>query len=141
MSDGKWLEKKVKELLENESKKMVFSFERLHDARAARGKFPPQTSDFMVNCIGTGGPRSIFIECKETQNLDQISIGDFPQFPKIKRKMLAGAKGILIVYHTTLKKFRLVNLDWFPLDTTVFKLKDIEFSPKSDLIWRCYTWE
>ena len=127
MSDGKWLEKKVKELFDKEALKQRFAYERLYDARAARGKFPPQASDFLVNCVGDVLASSVFVECKETENESQISIGDFPQFPRIYIKMLAGARGVLVVYHTKIKKFRVVDLSNFPLSTSIFKLGSFPF--------------
>lgn len=140
MSDGKYCEGKVKKILEEESQRIAFSFERLYDARSARGMFPAQTSDFFVVCVGPDAhSRAIYIECKETESPDQINVSDFPQFPKMKRKILAGACGLLVVYHTKLKKYRITNLKDFPLSTTVFKLKGYEFEPLKNLPMRCYT--
>ena len=141
MSDGKWLEGQVKKLFDEESKQIKFSYERLYDARAARGKFQPQPSDFLVNCTGPSGPRSVYIECKETESDSQISLGDFPQFPRMKVKMLAGAGGILVVYHTKTKKFRVVPLSSFPLSTSVFKLEPFGFQGLEFLLKACYRWE
>ena len=137
MSDGKATEKRIKKVLEEAAKKPDFSFERLPDAHAARGMLQEQPADFHVDCCG----KSIYIEAKETENESQISIGDFPQFHRMKRKMMAGALGIVVVYHTKLRKYRIVNLKDFPLSTTVFKLGGYEFCQLSDLIWRCYAWK
>ena len=133
MSDGKWLEKKVQDLLVKWSKDPLFSWERLYDAHSAQGKFPPQTSDFHVNLWDGDRARSVYIECKEAEHPDTIYLKDFPQFPRMKRKMMAGAQGLLVVYHSKLKKFRAVSLFRYPLNTTVFKLKDEPFMELSEL--------
>lgn len=134
MSDGKFCEKKVRALLEKESAgNSRFAYERLHDARAARGKFPAQTCDFHINTFNsTGRPMSIFLECKETIEEDKISIDAFPQFPRIYRKMLAGATGLLVVWHSKQRVFRFVPLAPFPISTRTFKLAEYPTTKKID---------
>lgn len=119
IGDGKATEKKVRDtMVEEEASNPLFSFERLYDARAARGKFPPQTSDYHVDFNG----RSIYVECKETTDPDTISISAFDQFPRMKRKEMAGAPGAMVVYHIRERVYRLVPLADFPLSTRTFKL-------------------
>ena len=60
MSDGVWLEGQVKKyLLKRDKKEKGFSFERLYDAKAARGMLPAQTSDYHIDYS-----MSIYLECK-----------------------------------------------------------------------------
>lgn len=119
IGDGKATEKKVRKEFDKEEENNVhFAFERLYDAKAARGKFPPQTSDYHVDFNG----RSIYVECKETTDPDTISISAFDQFPRMKRKAMAGAPGALVVYHIKERVYRLVPLADFPLSTRTFKL-------------------
>lgn len=119
IGDGKTTEKNVRKVFDIEEERNVhFAFERLYDARAARGKFPPQTSDFHADLNG----RSLYIECKETRDPDTVSISAFDQFPRMKRKEMAGAAGALIVYHIQERVYRFVPLIDFHLSTRTFKL-------------------
>lgn len=123
MSDGKWLEKQVKKMFDREAEKITFDYERLYDARSARGMFPAQTSDYHVNCYNSyGTAKSIYIECKETENKNHVGIGEFPQFPRIYAKMLAGAHGILVVAHFPEREFRVLNLNDADITTRKFDL-------------------
>ena len=134
MSDGKGLETRLKKLFTAEQERNSrFAFERLHDARAARGKFPPQPSDFLINTYNcTGRPLCIYLEAKETENEDKITIDSFSQFPRIYRKILAGATGLLVVYHTIRKLYRFVPLARFPISTRTFKLEGEKTYKKLD---------
>lgn len=137
-SQGKNIEDKVHQVL-NELKLEYLSldFDRLLDARAAGRPVPPTVSDFVGCCNGRG----FALEVKSTAHDFRLSYSDFPQFPRMRRRAQAGALCLLAIYHSTLKKWRLVDVTLLPLitrgsfDLSEYPLRDDFKTPFMEVEW------
>ena len=110
---GKWAEKQVQDLLENlNSKVSAFAFERLPDARAARGALKAQVSDFLVWWNKDHFP----LEVKETVHDYRLEKGKLDQLPRLRKIYKAGFDGVVLVHHSTLQKWRVMSTIYFEGD-------------------------
>ena len=127
---GKVAEKEVKRRLEQLSVNSEIAAYRLPDARA--GSFTPTLADFLVVQRG----EMCLLEIKETQHDYRLPHANFgkDQVARMQRFQLAGAKAYVLVYHSTLKKWRKARLDYFQdrqggswdlRDLPLWELKDI----------------
>lgn len=127
-SQGKAIEDKVHKAL-NEIKiaHTNFDFDRLLDARAAGRPVPPTVADFTFVCDGQAGA----LEVKSTKHEYRLAYGDFPQFPKLRRRAQAGALCLVAVYHSTIKVWRVVDVATLPLiDKGSFDLREYPSVPE-----------
>lgn len=109
---GKYAEGKVKDYLQNISNKVAqFDYERLPDARSAMGRFKSMVGDFVWFYPGKHG----VIEVKETQHDYRIAKDKIPQLARMKKRVLAGGKCLVIVYHSTSKLWRVINVNDLPI--------------------------
>jgi len=107
---GKVAEKTVQKVLEAwNTKHETFAFHRLPDARSAGGRLGAQPSDFLFYEGDYGG----FIEVKETEHPSRLAKDKISQLPILRKFSLAGARSIVIVYHSTIKLWRIARLEWF----------------------------
>lgn len=107
---GKAAEKAVLEYLEKVNEARVnFAFERLPDARAARGRLKRQLSDYIVEYAGGFYP----LEVKETKHDRRLAKDKIEQLPRLKKWRLAGARPIVLVYHSELDQWRLPDFGIF----------------------------
>lgn len=107
---GKVAERTVAEILEQFNNDFLsFAYERLPDARAARGRLKRQLSDFIVEYDGVFYP----FEVKETEHEFRLKKEKIEQLPRLKKWRLAGARPIVLVYHSTLDQWRLPDFGIF----------------------------
>lgn len=104
---GKSAEVKVHEFLSGlKNEDLNFDFDRLIDARSCGRPVPPSVADF----VGAFTSRSFAIEVKETKHPYRLSVSAFPQFPRMKRRAMAGALCIVVVKHTEEKLWRVIKV-------------------------------
>lgn len=107
---GKFAEKQVADVLDRFNDEYVtFAFERLPDARAARGRLKRQLSDFIVESNGVFYP----FEVKETGHDFRLTKDKIEQLPRLKKWRLAGARPVVMIYHSNLGQWRLPHFDVF----------------------------
>ena len=92
---GKWAEKNS-----------TFDWQRMPDARAARGALAAQVADFEIFRAGKHG----VIEVKEVQHDFRLPRTRIKQLPRIRKRMMAGGVGIILIYHSTTEQWRLPNM-------------------------------
>lgn len=110
---GKWAEGKVQGILKGASERVAeFDFERLPDARAARGALKAQIADFAWFRPGQHG----VIEVKETEHDYRLPRDKLAQLARLRKRGMAGGLVYVIVYHSTLKKWRCAPLSFFDGD-------------------------
>jgi len=107
---GKAAESAVRALLEKLNSYPTFDWSRIYDARSAGGKFPSRPGDFEFFFPGTHG----LIEVKEVDHDFRLPAKNFDkgQIAKLRKRHMAGGIIIILVQHTTTKKWRRVDLNW-----------------------------
>lgn len=108
---GKETEKQVKLLLEEFNKRSDFAYDRQPDARAAGGHLKAAICDFIVWFKSGDKNLSVLLEVKETQHDYRLTRDKVSQLPRMKKVVSAGAYGYIIVYHSTIKKWRIININ------------------------------
>jgi len=104
---GKAAEKAVLAVLTKWNTKYVrFVYERLADARAARGAIKAQISDFIIHVPD----RFVMLEVKETTHEYRIAKDKLAQLPRMKKWIEAGASGLALIHHSETCLWRPVNL-------------------------------
>lgn len=105
---GKDSEKAVLAALEKMNDASVgFAFERLPDARSARGRIKKQISDFIVMKDGYFHP----LEVKETEHNYRLAKDKLDQLPRLKKWARAGSKPLVLVHHSSLDVWRTVPFE------------------------------
>ncbi len=112
---GKFAEKQVQAFLDQQSEMYAdFAFERLPDARAARGAFKAMAADFD---LGIGHLRvAAFLEVKETKHNYRINKDKLAQLPRLRKWAMAGRKFAVLVYHSELDGWRLIPQGFFGME-------------------------
>lgn len=109
---GKWAEGKLRDYLKNVNEKVAaFDWLRLPDARSAMGRMAAMPADFEFFAPGVHG----LIEVKETGHNFRLPKDKISQIPMLKRRILAGGTCLLIVYHSTTKLWRRVDVNDMPI--------------------------
>jgi hypothetical protein len=107
---GKDTEKAVQKVLEAWNTRYAeFAYHRLPDARAAMGRLKAQPADFLFWEGDYGG----FIEAKETQHSSRLARDKIAQMPILRKFAMAGAKCIVIIYHSEIGLWRIAKLEFF----------------------------
>jgi hypothetical protein len=125
-SRGESAQDQVQEFLTKWRNSGTLDFDRLYDTRSCGRILPQQVADFTYCFEGRAGA----IEVKETEHECRLTYTAFPQFPKMRRRMLAGGHCWLIVLHTTIGRWRIVPVQELPVitkggwDLTEFPLQD-----------------
>lgn len=104
---GKEAEKAVKDLFTAWNQRMDFSWHRMPDSKGSRNLISAQPADFIVAVNGV----SLWLEVKETAHEKRIAKDKIRQLPLLKKFRLAGMPGYVLVLHTSLKKWRVVDVD------------------------------
>lgn len=125
---GKWAEAEVTDVLtEWNKRKLEFAFERLADARAARGAIKAQLCDFICQ-VSYNGDRLekhfVMLEVKETRHDYRLAKDKVAQLPLMKKWLRAHAEGLLLVYHSVLQKWRAVCLSQLTIGLPSWDLRD-----------------
>lgn len=112
---GKWTEKQVEgELKYLNGKFASFCYERLPDARAARGALKASLCDFLFWWKrDTDHKVSGLLEAKETEHDYRLPKDKLGQLARMRKVRLAGGVGVVIIYHSGLSKFRIAPLEFF----------------------------
>jgi len=81
-----------------------FDFQRQLDARAAGGRFPSQTGDYLIFRPQAHG----VLEVKALAHDFRLPNKNFgaEQIAKCRRREMAGGKVVVLVYHSTIQKWR-----------------------------------
>ena len=107
---GKWAEKEVQKILDGLSRMHAeFDYERLPDARAARGAVKAQVADFAWFSPGKHG----LVEVKETEHDFRLPRDKLAQLPRMRKRALAGGRVLVLVYHSQHMRWRAIPLAWF----------------------------
>jgi hypothetical protein len=108
---GKTAEKAVQDYLKEVNEKVAaFDYERLPDAKAAMGRMKAMAADFEFFAPNLHG----LIEVKEVKHDRLLPHKNVSQLPRLKKRILAGGRCLLVVLHTTSKVWRLVDVDNLP---------------------------
>ena len=83
-----------------------FGFDRHYDSRSAGRPMPATVADFTFCYGGKAGA----LEVKSTKHSFRLQKSKFPQFPRLQRRLQAGAVCLLIIHHSDDKLWRLVNI-------------------------------
>lgn len=105
---GKWAEGKVHDFLKSFNKfSSTFDFQRMPDARAARGALAKQVADFEI----FDGYHGV-VEVKETEHDYRIPKAKISQIPRMRKRANAGGKIIVVVYHSNIDKWRMPSAEF-----------------------------
>ena len=117
---GKWAEKEVEKVLTAMSNNHLgFAYERLADARAAGGRLKAQLCDFLCWWAKANVEAvSIMLEVKEIQHDYRLPKDKLKQLARMRKVSYAGAEGVVLVYHSTIDKWRCMSLSFFHGDIT-----------------------
>ena len=118
---GKETEKLVESLFTEWNKSQDFAWHRLPDAKSARGALKAQPADFMFMSKGTFG----FVEVKALKHEYRLPRDRLSQLPTLKKWSLAGACSLILVFHYTIGKWR-VLYPGIPADVTSWDLSKVE---------------
>lgn len=131
---GKAAETKVRDYLKTvQATDINFDFERIQDARAAGGAFAAQVGDFYAFREYKGVHRSFILEVKEVDHEYRLPAKNFKkeQIARMRKRMWAGQRPIVLVYFSPKKLWREVPLTYFidHLDAPSWDLREFELKP------------
>lgn len=129
---GKYAESKAAGYLDKvNSNHLNFDFERIPDARAAMGRMRAQVGDFAFFGHHLHG----VLEVKETAHDYRLDHGKLPQLQKLKKRVLAGGRCYVVIYHSTSKVWRVVPVTHIPVITKgSWDFSDWPTDPKLDRV-------
>lgn len=120
---GKYAERETQKVLDRLNRLLLdFDYTRVADARAARGRLAAQVGDFEWFRPAYHG----VIEVKTVQHDYRLPVAKLPQLPRLKKRALAGGKILVLVYHTTTKRWRPCPLAAFKGEMSSWNLSDYE---------------
>lgn len=135
---GKAAEKAVFKVLDQWNAQYAsFAWHRLPDARSARNFLKAQPADAIYFEGDCGG----FIEVKETEHPYRLPRDKLSQLPTLKKFAMAGARSVVIVFHSELNKWRIAKVDYFEdgrpsWDLTQLPLHDTAEQAMNSIFWR-----
>lgn len=104
---GKWAERQVQDYLAACSAKDAhLDWERLPDSRSSMGRVAAQVADFAFFAPGIHG----VIEVKTSGHDFRLARAKLSQLPRMRKRFLAGGRCFVVVYHSTMKKWRKVPI-------------------------------
>ncbi len=103
------------------SRNADFDYLRLPDARAAGGRLSAMPADYEFFAPGVHG----LIEVKEVKHDYRVPRKNVPQFGKMLKRELAGGKCFLVIYHSTINKWRMVRVDKLSKDDPSWDLRSV----------------
>lgn len=128
---GKKAEAAIRDLLEDTKVQHIrFDYQRQLDARAAGGRFPSQTGDYLwFNQKGHGA-----LEVKSVKHDFRLPAKNFgkEQIARLYRRQLASSIVVIAVHHSTTDLWRLPTFDVFSKNRTVPSW-DLRAFPELDL--------
>lgn len=117
---GKYAEKEVTKVLEGWNNLASFAFERLPDARAARGRLKAALCDFLCWYRIPNGSDDINIcvplEVKSTEHKGGYLLTKtaLEQLPRLNKVALASADPFVLVYFKVTDRWRIAPISFFP---------------------------
>lgn len=86
-------------------------FNRLVDAKAAGRTIKAAAADFEFFCITDMEERAHgLIEVKETEHEYRLARDKVPQLPRLRKRAKCGGTCVVLVHHSTLKKWRIASV-------------------------------
>lgn len=123
---GKYAEKQVRDLFDKlNTENSSFAYERVVDARAARGAVGKALSDFLV----WSNPYNIPLEVKSTLHKLRLPSSAITQLPRLKKVAMAGAKPYVLVYFKTLDAWRVAPASWFEFGVPSWDMSELPTHP------------
>jgi hypothetical protein len=117
---GKYAEDKVRdELRKRSADNARFDFERNYDGRSSMGRIPARGGDFTfyvgTDANGEGEIAHGLIEVKQVAHDCRLPRRNFDpdKFGILRKREMAGGKIVIIVYHSTIGKWRCPPFGWF----------------------------
>jgi hypothetical protein len=113
-SRGKEPEKEVHEFIDEWAAKSPHrEANRLLDSRAAKRIIEAAKADFDFYC-GFDPATAYFglIEVKSTEHEYRLARDKVPQLPHLRKRAMCGGVCVVLVFHSTLKKWRLCEASW-----------------------------
>ncbi len=92
---GKETEKIVEKLFVEWNHSQSFAWQRMPDARAARGRLAAQPADYLYRC----GKHAGFIEVKALKHECRLPKDRVSQLPTLLKWNLAGSDDLMLVFH------------------------------------------
>lgn len=118
---GKVAEKMAQAALDQmNSDFQCFAYERLPDPRAAGGRLAAALCDYLIWYKG----KSIPLEVKSIKHAYLLPKKNLSQHAKLKKVALAGAWPHVLVYHSELKKWRIMPIDFFTFNVPSWNLSE-----------------
>jgi hypothetical protein len=111
-SRGKASEKAIKAMLEKFNRRYArFDYERVYDARSARGRATARTGDYNVWCNSI----PYTIEVKEVDHKFRLPAKNFDAaaVARMEKRLLSGTTCLVLVFHKPLGLWRMPSLDVF----------------------------
>jgi hypothetical protein len=103
---GKWAEKQAKELLTRlGNANATFDWQRMPDARAARGALAAQIGDYEFFAPGVHG----VLEVKEIAHDRRLPRDKLSQLAHLRKRALAGGSIVVAVYFSTIDAWRAIR--------------------------------
>lgn len=125
---GKYAEKIVTALLKQANDASIyFAFERLPDARAARGVIKKTLSDYLLWFKG----KSILLEVKSTEHDYRLTRDAIPQLPTLRKISKAGGKCYVLVLHKTTELWRVMPIEFFAAGVPSWDMRSIGTFPSA----------
>ena len=119
---GKSAEKSVDAVLKKWNNLAAFAYHRLPDARSARGALAAQPADFYFCSKGVFG----HLEVKETEHEYRLAKDKVSQLAILKKFSMAGAVSLVLVHHSTLKKWRVLYAGGLASDVPSWDLREVQ---------------
>lgn len=110
---GKDAEKEVKGVLEEWNNLANFAYDRLPDARMARGRMKSALSDFLVWYAPGGHRFNMPLEVKSTEHDYRLKKDALEQLPRLKKAAMSGAFPVVLVYFKGIDKWRVADHTFF----------------------------
>ena len=123
---GKAAEKEVQKFLEDcSATRADFDWERLPDARSSMGRVAAQVADFAYFFTHGHGA----IEVKTVAHDFRLARAKVTQFPKLMKRHRAGGRCLVLVYHSTLLRWRKVPVHLLDPSAPSWDLRAFEEHP------------
>ncbi len=87
-------------------------FNRLVDTKAAGRIIKSAPADFEYFCSGTYEVSHGLIEVKQTEHEYRLARDKVPQLPRLRKREKCGGESYVLIFHSTLKKWRCVGVPY-----------------------------
>lgn len=119
INSGKYLEDMFQTQFDRDDVPGVWCH-RFPDSKAARNLIGKQPADFLLAVIGGS---SSLVECKSIKHVYRLP--KFVQHSRMVRAGMAGVRGIILVHHWQIDKYRVVNIKDLKLGAPSHDLRKI----------------